>query len=374
MERLPETLSYLRILIVALMALIGSNPAWACTFCSSLEAKSSLLTQVQSAETAVFAELIRSPEPQAKKPISQYRIVNVLKGSPSLVGQEFEIELNDQSPLSAIHLFLCAEKSNEWQNPRGCSKQARDFLQLAARLQTVDDDSSLEIRARRLAFMVPHLISKDSQVVQSALAEFAATPNGAVNKLKPVLNPQKLTAWIEFETDKPPVRRLLFLLLGVCGTAEQGPFVKAALEDRLQTNKVTELDAIIATYLTLYGAAGLDDIDRRVIKPTDISIQARRAASNALRFHMDNESAIQRERLIASCRLFLSDPKSADFVIADLARWQDWESLDQILSLWQKEVPANRWLQKPIQTYLNACPLPAARSALASKAESSVKP
>ena len=161
---------------------------------------------------------------------------------------------------------------------------------------------------------------------------------------------------------------MIFLLLGVCADKGDLPFVKAALDERLAGDDASELDAIIATYLKLSGASGLDDIDRRLLCASDIPLETRRAAANALRFHMDHETVIQKSRVTASCRLLLRDPKTADYVLRDLARWEDWESLDDVIRL-QQQAGEKRWLQKPISQYLKSCPLPAARSALSASRE-----
>ena len=351
-------------LCACLLGALAPGVTWGCSFCPP-DPGPSLLKQLDSASAAVLAELISAPQPDSTSPVSRYRISLVLKGDKRIEpGDIIDVPLNVQSPLGSVHLFFSGGETVKWRNPLGVSPQARHFLQLASKLPTVDDDSSLEVRCQRLAFMLPYLISQDSQIARSAYGEFAAAPNAAVKQLKPILNHRMLMAWIELEAPSAQNRRLLFTLLGVCRHREDLPFVKAALDDRLASNKLGELDAIIATYLTLAGSAGLDEIDRRLLRPADIPLAARRAAVGALRFHVDNETVIEKKRGIASCRLLLDDPKSADYVIGDFARWEDWDSLDAILAL-RSEVAQNRWLKQPILSYLESCPLPAAQSALA---------
>lgn len=120
--------------------------------------------------------------------------------------------------------------------------------------------------------------------------------------------------------------------------------------------KTADLDSVVATYLTLAGIEGLADIDRRLLRATDVSLGARRAVANALRFHMDEETVIDEARIIASSRLLLRDPKTADYVLRDLTRWEDWGALESVLEL-QREFGDKRWLKKPIAEYLEACPL-----------------
>ena len=344
------------------VAVVAAPRTWACSFCLP-DLNESLLNRVDSAGAAVMAELIRLPDPNEKHPVSSYRVTVVLKGDANQ-GESIDVPLDVRSPLGSVHLFFGDTTTDVWQNPRGVSREARSFLELASKLPAIDDESSLDDRTQRLAFMLPYLISKDGQIANSVYGEFAAAPDAAVKQLRPILNHRKLKAWIELEPVSRKHRRLMYVLLGVCGTEEDTEFVKAALDDRMQSEEFFELDAIIATYLTLSGDEGLDEIDRRLLKPTEVSQEARRATAIALRFHVDNGTVIKKERLIASCRLLLTDPNSADYVIADLVRWKDWDSLDAVLKL-RSQAEENRWLEQPIREYLQACPLPAARMAVA---------
>jgi hypothetical protein len=197
------------------------------------------------------------------------------------------------------------------------------------------------------------------------------SPDAVAILLKPVLNPFKIRAWIDLNQGVATDRRLLFALLAVCGRPVDAEFVKAQLDERVAAEQMTELDGIIAAYLTLAGPKGLREIDRQLMEPNEISPAVRRAAFRALRFHVEEGSLFNRKRVIASCRLLLDDPKAADYAIRDLARWEDWESLDAVLKLQREHAETCRWLKQPIHEYLEACPLPAASEALAATSRES---
>jgi len=62
--------------------------------------------------------------------------------------------------------------------------------------------------------------------------------------------------------------------------------------------------------------------------------------------------------------LLLNEPKLADLVIADLARWQDWSVIAKLTAIYVDATPENIFVREPIVNYMKACPLPAAASAL----------
>ena len=71
-----------------------------------------------------------------------------------------------------------------------------------------------------------------------------------------------------------------------------------------------------------------------------------------------------RDRVLASLRLLLAEPKLADLVIADLARWQDWSVVDRLTELFETATADNIFVREPIVNYMRACPLPEAAAAL----------
>jgi hypothetical protein len=54
----------------------------------------------------------------------------------------------------------------------------------------------------------------------------------------------------------------------------------------------------------------------------------------------------------------------ADLVIPDLARWQDWESMDELVKLFKTADEKSSWVRVPVINFLRACPLPEAKDHL----------
>jgi hypothetical protein len=84
----------------------------------------------------------------------------------------------------------------------------------------------------------------------------------------------------------------------------------------------------------------------------------------ALRFLGEESAQVPKDRVLKSLRLLLEEPKLADLVIADLARWQDWSAIDRLVELFEKAEADNIFVREPIVNYLRACPLPQAAEAI----------
>jgi hypothetical protein len=68
--------------------------------------------------------------------------------------------------------------------------------------------------------------------------------------------------------------------------------------------------------------------------------------------------------VLESLKLLLDEPKLADLVIADLARWQDWSVIDRLVTIFKDAKADNIFVREPIVNYLRACPLPEAAAAV----------
>ena len=84
----------------------------------------------------------------------------------------------------------------------------------------------------------------------------------------------------------------------------------------------------------------------------------------ALRFLGEETEIVPRARVLESLERLLDQPKLADLVIADLARWEDWSALAKLEKLFAEANADNIFVREPIANYMKACPLPEAVDAL----------
>jgi hypothetical protein len=73
--------------------------------------------------------------------------------------------------------------------------------------------------------------------------------------------------------------------------------------------------------------------------------------------------------LLAGLRTMLDRPQLADLVIPDLARWEDWSAMNRLVDLFKNADEESSWVRVPVVKYLQACPLPEAKTRLAELAK-----
>jgi hypothetical protein len=129
------------------------------------------------------------------------------------------------------------------------------------------------------------------------------------------------------------------------------------------------LDALISAYLMLKGVDGMPVIESAYLSNKDAEYTDTYSAIMALRFHGQEENVIPRERLLAGLRTMLDRPQLADLVIPDLARWEDWSAVDRLATLFKNADEESSWVRIPVIKYLQACPLPEAKTKLAELAK-----
>ena len=72
-------------------------------------------------------------------------------------------------------------------------------------------------------------------------------------------------------------------------------------------------------------------------------------------------TSFRRLRVVQSLRIMLNRPNLADLVIPDLARWEDWSSMDRLVKLFKEADEKTSWVKVPVINFLRICPLPEAK-------------
>jgi hypothetical protein len=110
-------------------------------------------------------------------------------------------------------------------------------------------------------------------------------------------------------------------------------------------------------------------IEEKFLANKDCQYSDTLAAIGALRFHINEERVISKDRALAAMHLLLDRPEVADAVIPDLARAEDWSVLPRLVALAKDADEKSYWVRTPVVQYLMACPLPEATVAVKELAE-----
>jgi hypothetical protein len=368
--------------LAVIVALFAGAVAVACPFCDA--PAQTLSEETAAADAVVLARLIKpaAPADDAADPNSgtaTFEIVEVLRGKD---------RLKDTKHLEAVYfgefdkeqMFMISglgADQLDWTTPLPLSKAAEDYVR---KLPSVPPSG-----AERLVFFQDYLENEDPLLAQDAYDEFARAPYEEVIALGPRMHHDKLVNWISDFEINPSRRRLYLTMLGVCGSEADLPLLESMItsdftkmEPALQgivatgiamrgplclpgyieivqqqeRQKKLGLDALVACYLTLRGADGLDLIDKRFLTDPKVDYTHVYSTIMALRFHGDQDTGVlPKERLLSSIRLLLNNPDFSDQVILDLSRWEDWSVLDRLVEMF-KQADEKSYVRQPVVTYL----------------------
>jgi hypothetical protein len=350
--------------------------AQACPFCSAVSL--TFAQEIAQSEAAVIARLVEPPPASALGPTAEgplpkgrFAVVEVLKGGALVAaaghtdgGELIETIMLEDKPIGTLFLLMGVESpSLVWSSPIRVGERAVEYLR---RVQDLPEQGP-----ERLAFFLDHLEDEDDSLARDSYDEFAVAPYADVRNLKDRLDAEQLMAWIEDPAVQANRRRLYATLLGVCGTDAEAERIAAILSGTGAAADHSEvrggLDALIACYVALKGAPALDLVDELFLDRQrggkEAPFTETYAAVMALRFLGEESDLVSRERVLSSLRLLLDEPKLADLVIADLARWQDWSVIDRLVTIFKDAKADNIFVREPIVNYLRACPLPEAATA-----------
>ncbi len=365
-------------LMAASIALVVVMPsmARACPFCSAVSL--TFAQEIAQSPAVVIARLVEPPPPASlgpgadgPLPKGKLAVVEVLKGADLVAdaghaGADaalIETIMLEEKPVGTLFLLMGIEPPNlVWSSPVRVSDRAIAYLR---QLQGLPEQGP-----ERLAFFQDYLEDDDETLARDAYDEFAVAPYSDVRGLKDRMKPAELLAWIEDPRVQATRRRLYATMLGVCGSPGDAKRIEVLLEGDNLSPDLAEarsgLDALIACYVALTGPKALDLVDRLFLDRAgrDVPFTETYAAVMALRFLGEESDLVPRDRVLKSLRLLLQEPKLADLVIADLARWQDWSVIDRLVTLFKEATADNIFVREPIVNYLRACPLPEAKEAV----------
>lgn len=344
----------------------ASSDAAACPFCSAVSM--TLSEEMKTASVAVLAKMVSQPKAADENDAAaqssldatplKFEIIEHLKGGDLLADvKEFEVIYFGQGEEGSVFLVMGADPPTlVWGTPLLLSEAAVDYVRQLPKLP--------EGGADRLKYFQEHLNSSDDLLSRDAYDEFARAPYADVKGLKDHMNMPELRAAVMDKELPASRRRLFFTMLGVCGGADDIPLLEQMLTANDPLLKTT-LDAMIACYLTLKGPDGLTLIEDQFFRRKEAEFTDTYAAIVALRFHGQEETIVPKERLVQAFRLMLDRPNYADLVIPDLARWEDWQSMERLVTLFKEADDDSSWVRVPVVQFLRQCPLPEAKERIA---------
>jgi len=344
-------------LLIASLVVAGlANLALACPFCTATA--QTFTEEIGTMDAVVVARLVQLPPANQKAGDeigkAKFEIVDVIKGDKAVKkGETIEtLFFGDGKPGQNFLLMGIDPPNIMWSTPLALSDRGREYLN---NIQKLPKDG-----IERYLFFQNYLEDSDEMLARDAYDEFAKAPYDTIKQLKKYMNKEQIIANIK-NHDVPASRRRLYLvMLGVCGDKSDVPMLEQFMRSQDRKDK-SGLDALVACYLTLRGEEGLPVVEELFLANKKSDYADTYAAIMALRFHGTEGGVIDKGRLTKSLHYMLERPELADLVIPDLAKWEDWSVIDQLMDLYRKADEKTSWVRVPVVNYLRACPLPQAK-------------
>lgn len=353
-------MKFCSLVAVALAAIFGcASASGACRLCYPPQRKT-LVESIESSDAAAFAKLVRTEHAwEFDHPSTLRAAKSIMGGTLIRVGEEVEYHfLDDPADYEDFLLVRYKLQQKDFHTVAiGIPKNVKEYVRTMTGIPKDD--------VRRLLHAFQFLEGEDDDLREESYGEFAKCSYKEMKALSGKLDRDQLVAWIEDPQVRDWRKRLYFILLSLNGSQDDLPMLAKMVETGYERRQPA-FDAIIACYLQLGGIEALSRIERDYLINDDVGLNKTCAVLRSLRFHVEEDTdAIPRNRLIQSFRLLLGRPQLADVVVADLARFQDWESMPQLVALFENSAEKDLWLRNRVASYLKTCPLPEAKDALA---------
>jgi hypothetical protein len=258
-------------------------------------------------------------------------------------------------PAPCYLLFGVGMPAWQWSDPLPASPAVVTYLRGAPPPATVRDHEEPR-QLIRLRYFLRHLEAADAIVAEDAYGEFANTDYKVIVKLRTEFPRELLAKWLIAPTTPASRRGLYGLLLGLCGDQDDARMMEQLILSQRGEEIRVGVDGIMGGYLLLTGEAGLAFLERTKIRPPDVPFTEAYAACQALRFAWQYaESSLPREAVRRTMRSALEREDMADLIIADLARWKDWELAPRLMRLYGSPGYDTTTMRRAIIRFLAVC-------------------
>lgn len=315
--------------VVALAAF--SRDLSGCPLC--VPAGLTLAEQLAQADVSVLVRWVESQPPtkdQGFAGATTYEVVEVLSDAGDAYKAGARIVINKERAARPGDLFILlgvGETDVLWDVPRAVSEASYQYIRQAPSKETDPTE--------RLPYFVRFLESSDQLVSDDAYGELATAPYKDIVAIRDSLPRAKLREWVSNpETSKMRIG-LYGLMLGLCGDSDDAELLRGIVEQPADGLRLG-IDGIMGGYVLLTGEAGLEVIDAK-LHSADQEFSEAFSAIQVLRFLWTYApERVPADRLRASMRTVLARSDMADLAITDLARWEDWSSIDRVIEMYEQ--------------------------------------
>ncbi|MFQ5730609.1 MAG: hypothetical protein ACE5KM_01510 [Planctomycetaceae bacterium] len=340
-----------------LLSFVGSSNARACPACGTV-LEPTLSERFAGSDAAVLAKWVsarRASEDGKQPPQTMLDILQIARGGGlglkkgGRIAVPFFVNSEAGTPF-----FLTAKKPASsgktagvrWSVPKELSETAYFYITQAP---------SPEVPAvKRLRFFRKFLEFPDSLVADDAYNEFAKAEFKHIKAIADSFSRKKLRRWLRDKKTPQTHIGLYGIMLGLCGTKADLPLLEKTLRHTKSEFRMG-IEGIISGYVLIAGDKGLDLIDRVKLRDKTAPVGEVFMAMQALRILWTyGEGKVSHARLKRSMRIVLDRTDYGELMLADLARWKDWEVMGRVVKMYGRKGAGLRGFKIAAIRYLMA--------------------
>jgi len=335
------------------MCEISLSAGWCCPGCVPTASETRAETVARSDVVLLVQWVAASPQDGENAARTEYQVTLVGKDNPKLFEAKQRISLDNYREAEPGDLFFLNGLTNEegtidWEAPVEISETGYHYIMQAP---------SPELpRHKRLPYFVKFLEFPDNFVANDAYNEFAFAPFDDVVTLSDTLPREKLRKWLD-NKETPQSRVGLYgILLGLCGQKTDADLLAEKFFEKAD-EYVFGMEGIVTGYLFLTREEGLDNIRNKILTTQDKSVDFLYPLMRAFRIVWTyGGDRVPKSALISAMRTFLQHDRLDELVISDLARWQDWQPIDLLITKYESHSEKkHESLKRAIIIYMMEC-------------------
>jgi len=236
--------------------------------------------------------------------------------------------------------------------------------------------------AERLRWFARWLEHPDRAIAEDAFTEFGLAAFSDVVQAADALSAEKLRGWLDEPAIDQRRRGFYGLAVGIVAARAQARGHRAEADACLEALDAAiaapandfraGYDGLLGGLLVARGEAAIDVMMDRGLLAADTRAGDARHALAALRFAREFlADSVPGARVADAAAGLVTNPAVAADTIVDLARYEHWQSVDDVAAIWETLGRDDPLVRRAVAGYLTACPLDAARQQAAAIAAAS---
>jgi hypothetical protein len=322
-----------------------------CPFCLAIEP-----TLAQRREAAAAVALGEAAGEAANGKSSEFQLHSVFKGR------------NEVKQRSAVDAGSVAAKPGTLAILFGASGTAANDRQLEWNAVFANEtllgyfSQAPDLREppeKRLAYFARYLEHPDRDIARDAYLEFAHAPYDDVRTIADKFDYASMRKWLLSKAVPDERKGFYGLTLGMAKATADRDANRAVLQQLIKEDRDdfrSGLDGVMAGYLLISGSEALKVIESRYLANEKAPHGDIRHAARALRFYFEYGPKALRSDIASTVTRLVERPAFAAAAITDLARWEHWDVLETVMSLFHRQGFDDAPTQRAIVGFLKACP------------------